>query len=120
MSASLRVILFIASILTCAYITRKLRKSQVQIMDTIFWFGLSTVFILFATFPQFVTWISKLMGFAAAANFVFLVTIFLLLIRCFLLSIRVSQLDERLKNLTEELAIREAEKQFTDQRGTSR
>lgn len=114
MSVSLRVILFVASVMTFLYITRKLRKSQIQLMDTIFWFGLSTVFIIFAMFPQFVRWLSKIMGFVAPVNFIFLVMIFLLLIRCFLLSIRVSQLDEKLKNLTEELAIRDTEKRHTN------
>lgn len=107
MSLSLRVILFVASAMTCIYISRKLKKSQVQIMDTVFWIGLSAVFVLFATFPQIATYLAKLLGFIAPVNFIFLAIIFLLLIRCFLLSIRVSQLDERLKNLVEELAIRE-------------
>lgn len=79
-------------------------------MDTVFWFGLSAFFVIFAVFPQTVTWISQLIGFNAPVNFIFLVMIFLLCIRCFLLSIRVSWLDERIKNLTEELAIRNVEK----------
>ena len=111
MSLVLRIILFISSVFTCMYIARKLRKSQIQIMDTVFWFGLSAIFVIFAVFPQIAGWISRLMGFNAPVNFIFLVIIFLLLIRCFLLSIRISQLDERLKNLTEELAIRGAEKE---------
>ncbi len=108
MSLVLRVILFISSVLTCMYISRKLRKSKIQIMDTVFWFGLSAIFVIFAIFPQTVSLISELIGFKAPVNFVFLVMIFLLFIRCFLLSIRVSWLDERIKNLTEELAIRNA------------
>lgn len=107
MSISLRVILLVASILTCCYITRKLRKSQIQIMDTVFWLLLSVVFVLIALFPQFVNWVSILMGFMSPVNLVFLVMIFLLLVRCFLLSIRVSQLEDKLNNLVEELAIRE-------------
>ncbi len=107
MSLSLRIILLVASVITCMYISRKLRKSQIQIMDTIFWIVLSAVFVIFAIFPQMVSWISDMMGFMAPVNLVFLVMIFLLLLRCFLLSIRVSQLDDKLKNLIEELAIRE-------------
>lgn len=107
MSVSLRVILFVASILTCMYISRKLKKSQIQIMDTIFWIVLSTIFVLFAIFPQIVTWISDKLGFIAPVNFVFLIMIFLLLLRCFLLSIKISQLDDKIRNLVEELAIKE-------------
>ena len=107
MSLSLRIILLVASVITCMYISRKLRKSQIQIMDTIFWIALSIIFVVFAVFPQIVNWISDMMGFMAPVNLVFLVMIFLLLLRCFLLSIRVSQLDDKLRNLVEELAIRE-------------
>lgn len=110
MSISLRIILIIASALTCWYITRKLRKSQIQIMDTVFWLLLTIIFIIMALFPQFVNWISDMMGFMAPVNFIFLVMIFLLLLRCFLLSIKVSQLDDKLKNLVEELAVRETMK----------
>lgn len=111
MSIVLRLILLVSSVLTSMYITRKLRKSQVQIMDTVYWFGLAAIFVIFAAFPGIVKWISHLMGFEAPVNFVFLFIIFLLLIRCFLLSIRVSQLDERLRNLAEEIAIREITKE---------
>lgn len=109
MSISLRVILVVASVLTCVYISRKLKKSQVQIIDTVFWIGLSAVFVLLATFSQIASCLAKLLGIMAPVNFVFLTIIFLLLIRCFLLSIRVSQLDDKLRNLVEELAIREKE-----------
>ncbi len=107
MSLGLRVILLVASVMTCAYISRKLKKSQIQIMDTVFWIGLSVVFVLLAAFPQIAGFLSNLLGFIAPINFVFLMIIFLLLIRCFLLSIRVSQLDDKIKNLVEEIAIRE-------------
>lgn len=38
MSVTIRVLLFLASVMTCIYIARKLRKSQVQVMDTVFGF----------------------------------------------------------------------------------
>lgn len=106
MSVILRIILLVASLLTFFYVVRKLRKSQIQIMDTVFWIGLSVIFVIFAVFPQIVELISDMMGFMAPVNLIFLVMIFLLLLRCFLLSIKVSQLEDRLKNLVEELAIR--------------
>lgn len=107
MSVALRIILCVASILTCIYIARKLRKSQIQVMDTIFWIGLSLVFIVFSVFPNIARELALLMGFQASVNFIFLLVIFLLLIRCFLLTIRISQLDDKLKNLVEEIALKE-------------
>lgn len=110
MSVALRIILFLASVATCTYIARKLRKSQIQVMDTVFWIGLSAVFILLSVFPNIASVLSALIGFMAPVNFIFLLMIFILLIRCFLMSIRISQLEEKLKNLVEELAIRENDK----------
>lgn len=107
MSIALRVMLFAASILTCGYIARKLKKSQIQVIDTVFWIGLAVLFILLSVFPEIASFLSALMGFQAPVNFVFLLMIFLLLIRCFLLSIRISQLEDKLRNLVEELAIRD-------------
>lgn len=107
MTLPLRIVLLVASILTCIYIARKLRKSQIQVMDTVFWIGLSVLFIVLSIFPGIAGRFSVLMGFQAPVNLIFLLMIFLLLLRCFLLSIRISQLDDKLQNLVEELAIRE-------------
>lgn len=52
MSIALRVMLFVASVVTCAYIARKLKKSQIQVMDTVFWIGLSVIFIFLSIFPD--------------------------------------------------------------------
>lgn len=100
-----------ASILTCIYISRKLRKSQMQIMDTVFWIALSALFIILSVFPQLARILAVFLGFQAPVNFIFLLIIFLLLLRCFLLSIRVSQLDDKIRSLTEEIAIRENKKE---------
>lgn len=107
MSIALRIMLFAVSVLTCVYIARKLKKSQIQIIDTVFWIGLSAIFIILSIFPNIAFFFATIMGFQAPVNFIFLLMIFLLLIRCFLLSIRVSQLEDKLRNLIEELAIRE-------------
>lgn len=108
MSIALRLMLFAASILTCVYIARKLKKSQIQVTDTVFWIGLSVLFIILSVFPEIAGFLSSFMGFQAPVNFIFLLIIFLLLIKSFLLSIRVSQLEDKIRNLVEELAIRES------------
>lgn len=108
MTLPLRVVLVVASILTCIYIARKLRKSQIQVMDTVFWIALAALFILLSAFPQLASTLSELMGFQAPINLVYLVVIFLLLMKVFLLSIKVSQLENRLTSLTQEIAIRGA------------
>lgn len=109
MTLPLRAVLFIASIITCIYIARKLRKSQIQVMDTFFWIALAVVFILLSVFPGIASTLSDFMGFQAPVNFVFLFIIFILLLRCFFMSIRISQLEARVTDLTQEIAIHERE-----------
>lgn len=107
MSIALRLLLLIASIFTFLYIVRKLRKSQLQVMDTVFWIVLSTILIVLSIFPQIAYWIANILGIQSPVNFIFLLIIFMLMIRNFLLTIKVSQLEDKLKTLVEELAIRE-------------
>lgn len=107
MSIALRLLLIIASIFTFLYIVRKLRKSQLQVMDTVFWIVLATILIVLSIFPQIAYWIANILGIQSPVNFIFLLIIFMLMIRNFLLTIKVSQLEDKLKTLVEELAIRE-------------
>ena len=68
MSIALRIVLFAASVLTCAYIARKLKKSQIQVMDTVFWIGLSVLFIILSVFPNIASILSTFMGFQAPVD----------------------------------------------------
>lgn len=106
-SVYLRVTLLIASVCACIYVARKLRKSQMGLMDSLFWILLSVVFVLLSVFPKIAAWGADLFGVIAPANFIFLVIIFLLLLRVFTLTIHVAQIEDKLRNLVEELAIRE-------------
>lgn len=110
MSIYLKTTLLIGSILAFAYTIRKLRKSQIGLMDTLFWICLSALFIILSIFPQIAEWGAGIFGFIAPVNFIFLVVIFLLILRCFLLTLRIAQLEDKLRNLVEELAIRDKRK----------
>lgn len=109
MSVYLRGMLLAASVFTCIYIIRKIRRAQVQAMDMFFWVGMSFLLVCMSIFPSVVLWCAHLFQFESPANFVFLVMIFLLLIRCFLMSVKISRLESRIWMLTQELAVREAE-----------
>ena len=107
MSAILRVILILASLVTCIYISRKLKKAQVDTHDTIFWLMFSFILILVSIFPGIADWLSRRLGIYSTVNMVFLIIIFALLLRVFLLTIKISQMENRIRILVEELAIRE-------------
>lgn len=107
MSYYLRTILLAASVLALIYVFRKIRKSQIQLQDSLFWIFLSVLFVLMGAFPQLVYALTRLVGFQAPVNLIFLMIIFILLIKVFLLSIKISQLENKLDSLVQELAISE-------------
>lgn len=105
MSLLLRIILIIVSIGTFFYMVRKIRKSQVQIIDVSFWIIFSLVLIIIALVPKIALFMADVLQVATTVNFVFLTVIFLLLLQVFLLSIKVSKLESKLKELAGEIAL---------------
>ncbi len=105
MSYYLRLLILLASIITLFYVLRKIRKAQIQIVDSLFWVFLSLVFVIMGAFPQVVYALTRLMGFQAPVNLIFLVMIFILLLKVFSSSIKISQLENKLDSLVQEMAI---------------
>lgn len=107
MSYYLRFVILLASILTLFYVLNKIRKAQIQLQDSLFWIFLGILFVVMGAFPQVVYFLTRLMGFQAPVNLIFLVMIFILLIKVFLSSIKISQLENKLDSLVQEMAISE-------------
>lgn len=112
MSVVLRAILVISAIILFLFIYRKLKKSQLQLMEAFFWIIFSTVLILLAIFPEVGIYFARVFGVVSASNFIFLSIIFLLIIKSFLLTIKVSSLEQKVVSLTQEIAIRENKKEI--------
>ncbi len=107
MLTSFRIILIIVSILTFWYMMRKIRKSQVQIEDSLFWIAVSICFITISIFPELAEFMANLLGIGSTVNFVFLAIIFILLMKVFFMSIKISQLESKLHTLIQKFAIEE-------------
>ena len=105
MGIYLRVSLLVMCILTFAYVRRKIRKSQMQVEDSLFWIGFSSVLVVLSIVPDIAYWAADILQIQSPSNFVFLVVLFLLMMQIFLLSIKVSRLENRLKNLIQIYAI---------------
>ena len=84
MTLTLRIVLIVASVLVVFYTIRKIRKSQLNIDDSVFWIGFSVMLLIMSIFPQVVTFFTQLLGITSPVNFVFLFVIFLILIKLFL------------------------------------
>lgn len=116
MTPALQATLFIVSLLTLIFITRKVRNAKVKLEDSIFWFCVAGLLLIVSIFPGIFFFLSGVAGTYSTVNFVFLFFIFVLLIQSFSLSMRVSQLDTKLKELTQQLAIEKFERHMNDEK----
>lgn len=105
MSIMIRILCVVGSLITLLFITSNIRRSKVQIEDSIFWVVLAAALLVVAIFPGLATAISSLLGFQAPSNFVFVVVIAILLAKLFTLSTEVSSLKHRLNELAQEEAL---------------
>lgn len=106
MTINLRIFLVVGAVLLLVMVTRNIKKSQFDTQDTFFWLALSVLLIVAAIFPQLVFWVSQLLGFQSASNFVFLAVIAILLWRLFRLQEDLSALRRKLVTLAQEVALK--------------
>lgn len=116
MSATLKVLLIVASVVTVGWILRKIRKNKVKMEDAIFWIFFAAILLILAIFPEISYKLCQIFGIMSPSNLVFLVIIFLLAEKIFTLSIIVSQLEDKIGILSAEVALRSKadEKRITD------
>ena len=110
MTPTLRVVLIVVSILTTFMIMRKIRQSKLQIEDSIFWLGFSSILIVFSIFPGLPDLLAELAGTYTTANCLYLSVIFLLIVKMFHMSIKQSQLETKIKDLAQKIALDENER----------
>lgn len=109
MSMTLRALLIIFAALVFNFVIRKLRKSQMQVLDSLFWLLFSLSFVLLGVFPEIALFISSELGFMSASNFVFLYVIAVLVMRDFSNSLRISKQEERINGLAQSIALGKSE-----------
>ena len=107
MSASLRIVLIVCSIVMLIYVATKIRRAQMRIGDGIVWLGMSIVFIIISVFPELVYWICSRLGMMSPSNLVYLVVIAFLLMQIFYNSVKISNLSGRIDALAQEVALRD-------------
>lgn len=108
MTVFFRVVLIVGALCVFAFILRKIRKSEIKIADSTFWFLFAASFVLLALFPQIAFFFSGILGVESPANFVFLYVIAVLLMREFISTVELSKLRNRLTALAQDEALREA------------
>lgn len=106
MSIALRASLIVGSLLILFFVMRRIKKSGLEIVDSIFWLLISAALIIIAVFPQIAYWASDLLGFDAPVNFVFCCGIVVLLVRTFTQDQKICQLKKKLTTLVQDEAMR--------------
>ena len=109
MTATLRVVLVIASAFTACMIMKRIRESKLQIEDSIFWIGFSLVLLVFSIFPAVPDFLAHMAGTYTTANFIYIFVIFLLIVQMFRQTIKISRLESRLRELVQFIALEENE-----------
>ncbi len=116
MTLVLRLILFVGALVTTGFVLFKIRRSKVQIEDSIFWLFFSLMILLLSIFPEIAIQASVLLGISSPVNFIFLVVLFVLIVHQFFLTIRLSQTNNKLKELVQKKAIEDYKKQLEEKR----
>lgn len=108
MSPLFKALLIIGAVAALAYVLRKIRKSEIQIADSTFWFLFALSIVILAVFPQIAFFFSGILSIESPANFVFLYIVAVLVIREFISTTEISRLRAKVACLTQEMALREA------------
>lgn len=105
----LQMVFVIASIGTFWFVLRRIRKSNLNIEDSISWILWSLLLLLFSIFPKIPMYISSKLGFMSTSNFVLTMFIFFLYLMLFAQNVKISSLKEKNRDLVQKLSIRDYE-----------
>jgi len=111
MTPIFRCILVMVSLMTMAFMMRKIRQAKVQIEAAMFWVIMALILVVFSLFPSLADTCARLLGIYSTPNFLFLFMIFLLMVKVFGMTLQVSELESRQKELVQMLALSEKERE---------
>lgn len=116
MTMIFRVILVIVSILTMAFMMRKIRQAKVQIEAALFWVIMALILVVFSLFPAVADVCAHLLGIYSTPNFLFLFMIFLLIVKVFGMTLQMSQMESRQKELVQRIALDQKDREELERR----
>ncbi|HEY0221714.1 MAG TPA: DUF2304 domain-containing protein [Lactovum miscens] len=114
MTVTLRIILIIGSLATTYYVARQVKKGNIEINHSLFWVLFSIFLLLTSIFPQYLIFITHLMGIYSTSNMIFLLIIFILLIKLFQNSVTISKLEEKINSVVQECALKELQEKNSE------
>lgn len=115
MTLAFRLLLIAGAVLILAVMMRKIRRSEVKISDSLFWFFFVASLVILAIFPEIAFFFSGLLGVESPANLLFLYVIAVMVIREFMSTAEISRLRSKVTALTQELALDDIDEPETDE-----
>lgn len=101
----LRIFLVLISLLILVYIVWKIRRSKMDIANSIYWVVFSGLLLLLSIFPRIASFCSRLLGIEMPLNFLVLFFMGMIVLKQFLLTIELSSLTQKNKQLAQKMAI---------------
>lgn len=105
MALTLKIALIAITVIYILLILRSIRRKKMNVSFSIFWIITGIVLIIFAIVPNLVETISKVLGFEAPSNMLFVVTIFMAFYLIFNLTTIVSQENKKNILLVQEVSL---------------
>lgn len=105
MSIILRILLIIGAVGLMTVVLRSIKKSRIQIEDSLFWVSFVGIVVIIALVPAVMIFFARILGFVSTSNFVFLCVVGILLIKVFTSSVEISRLKFRVNQLAQEMAL---------------
>ncbi len=115
MTFKLNLILIIGSVGTLLFFLHAINKSKMKISNAVSWIIMSLLMIFIAIFPGIADACASMLGIYYTPNMIYLILIALLLFRQFSNVMHVSRLEKQVSALSQEIALRELEKQDSQQ-----
>lgn len=110
MSLLFRIALIVGALCVFAFVMYKIRRSEIKVADSTFWFLFAFSFVVLSLFPQIAFFCADLLGIESPANFVYLYVIAALFLHSFFVTVELSKLRSKLTALVQEEALSEKEK----------
>ena len=121
MPLTLRIALIAITLIYILLILRSIRRKKMNVSFSIFWIIAGFILIIFAIVPNMVEAISKMLGFEAPSNMLFVLTIFIAFYLIFNLTTIISQENKKNVLLVQEVSllkkkVKELEEKMNDKK----
>jgi len=105
MSLSLRLLLFLFSLIYFLIIFRLLKKDKIPVKYSMVWFLASLVILILSLFPLSLSKFANFVGFLTTSNFIVAIILVLLLIITMVLTIIISNQNKKITLLIQEVSL---------------